>query len=254
MNHQLLLLCLSILVALAAPAEEPKTEPALLPAIAVTPIKFVDGTLIGEVGREEIERMGQRELKLDGGHSYEFVTKGKTVVETRTLAAYRNAILGGGELVGGYATACADRFIAGWSTWEFLQQTKPARVSHFDQNWMGTLSVDLVGWVGSDEKQQREDDVKAGKTLADYQKSGKILRLMIGKKSTTFNGYRSCRIKWLASGDVDGDGVEDRLILVHLWAPEGSASIKGTYLVSRPSAATSCSNVKPFLEQNSSAR
>ena len=254
MNCRTLYPCFSILIALVASADEPHSDSTLLPVSVVKPVEFVDGTFAGNVTTEEIGRMGRRELKLDGGHSHDFVTKDGETVETRTLTAYRDAILGGGTLDNGYATACASRFVEGWSIWEFLRHAKPARLSHFDKDWMGTLSVDLVGWVGSDERKRREADVKAGKSLSDYAKSGGVQSLSLGEKTSTFEAHRNYRIQWLAAGDVNGDGIEDRLILVHYWAPEGSASIKETCVVTRSSASVSCSTVRPFLEKNTAAR
>jgi hypothetical protein len=254
MNYRLLQTCLPILLALVASADEPQSESTLLPVSVVKPVEFVDGTFAGKVTADEIGRMGRRELKFDGGHSHDFVTKDGETVETRTLTAYRDAMLGGGALDNGYATACASRFVEGWGIWEFLRDAKPARLSHFDKNWMGTLSVDLVGWVGSAERKRREADVKAGKSLSDYAKGGGVQCLKIGEKTSTFEADRNYRIEWLAAGDVNGDGIEDRLILVHYWAPEGRASIKETSVVTRSSASVSCSTVRPFLEKNIAAR
>jgi hypothetical protein len=77
---------------------------------------------------------------------------------------------------------------------------------------MGTISVDLVGWVGSAERKRREADVKAGKSLSDYAKGGGVQCLKIGEKTSTFEADRNYRIEWLAAGDVNGDGIEDRLV------------------------------------------
>jgi hypothetical protein len=52
------------------------------------------------------------------------------------------------------------------------------------------------------------------------------------------------------AGDVNGDGTEDRLHLVHCWALDGSAWIKQTCLVTRSSALVSYSTVRLSLEKN----
>ena len=252
MPPRTLLTCISVFVVLSAGAAEPKPKlkPALLLPTIVRPVEFTDGTLAGRVSRGEIGRMGQRELELGEGHSYEFVSLGDRELETRNLATYRRAMLGGGQVNSGYAVACAGHFAIGVSIWEFLKQAKPSRVTHFDKHWIGTLSVDLVYCYGSEEKKQRVADVKAGKNLVDYQKKGEIRQLKIEEKSATFEGYRSYRIEWLASGDLNGDGAEDRLILVHRWALEGTASSTDFYLVTRKSTKASCSVVKSYLEKN----
>jgi len=49
--------------------------------------------------------------------------------------------------------------------------------------------------------------------------------------------------------EVDGDVIEERLFLVRCGAPEGSASIKQTRVMTGLSASVSCSTVRPFLSQ-----
>jgi hypothetical protein len=243
----------SILVSfptLVAAAGEPQSKTAEAPPSVVRRVIFTDGTLIGSIGREEIERMGRRELKLGGGHSNDFLSKEGKVIETRTLAAYRDAILGGWKVHGHYAVACAGTYADAWSIWEFMQKAKPARVSHFGKDWLGGLSVSFLPWYGSDEKAALAADVKAGKNLKDYQESGEIRKLVIKEKSATFEGVRGHRIEWLASGDIDGDGIEDRLVRISEWAIEGSAFCGESYVVTRKSIDARCSMIEEFLPES----
>jgi hypothetical protein len=236
--------------ALAEVAGEPQAKSAGTPPAIVSPVKFTDGSLVGQIGSEEIERMGRRELKLGGGHTHDFLSKDGEVIETRTLAAYRDAILGGWNVHGKFAVACAGTYAEAWSIWDFLQKAKPARVSHFGKDWLGTLSVSFLPWYGSDERVALEADVKAGKNLKDYQQSGEIRKLEVEAKSATFEGVRGHRIEWLASGDIDGDGIEDRLIRISGWAIEGSAFCGGSYVVSRKSIDARCSVIEEFLPES----
>lgn len=252
MKRRTLPLFCSLLVAypaLAAVAGEPQVKSAETPPAIVRRVKFTDGSLVGSISREEIERMGLRELKLGGGHTHDFLSKEDKVIETRTLAAYRDAILGDWEIQGRYAVACACKYAEAWSIWEFLQKAKPARVSHFGEDWLGTLSVSFLPWYGRDEEAALEADVKAGKNLKDYQESGEIRKLEVEAKSATFEGARGHRIEWLASGDIDGDGVEDRLVRISRWAIEGSAFMSYSYVVSRKSIDARCSMVEEFLPE-----
>jgi hypothetical protein len=254
MNCRVLPRLLSLLAVLPAVAAEPVPSPGEIPRLISSRLVFTDGRLSGPVSQAEIDGMGQRTLKLSGGHSYDFLMKEDQVFETRTLAEYRDAIQGGAEVHGGYALACAVRFCEGWSTWSFLRQAKPARVSHFGKGWLGTLSVELVGWYGSDEMKQREADVKAGKNLLDYQKAGEISALVLKEKSASFDSHRKFKIEWLAAGDFDGDGTEDRLIRVSEWADPGTAFLSESYLVTRKSPSVPCSSLKSFLGKSMLAR
>jgi hypothetical protein len=145
------------------------------------------------------------------------------------------------------------RFCEGWSTWSFLRQARPAKVSHFREDWLGLLSVDFIGWYGSDEMKQREADVKSGKNLLDYQKAGEISALVIKEKSASFDSHRKFKIEWLAAGDFDGDGTEDRLVRISERADPGTAFISESYVVTRKSPSVPCLQLKPFLEESTLA-
>jgi hypothetical protein len=223
---------LSLFVIQTARTEESRAPHGLIHPVIIQPVKFKDGTLTGAVGASEIAAMGGRPLKIDDGHSDQFVSLKNVEVQTATLASYRDAIQRGGEIIGGHAIASADRFCNGWAIWEFMSIAKPSRLSIFEKDWLGSLPVGLIDWVGSEERREREADSKDGKRLLDYQKSGKIKKLLVKEKVVTFEGYRSYRIEWLASGDYDGDGLEDRLICVDRWATEGSAFFSESCIVS----------------------
>lgn len=255
MNHRVLLYLLCLLSSSSLPAflNESEGKVAEAAPIIVSGIHFSDGRLVGIPTRKEIAAMGQRELKLGGGHSHDFLGKDGKIVETRTIAAYRDAILDDCSIEGAYATACAGTFAEGWSTWEFMQKAKPARVSHFDKEWLGTLSVSFLSWCGSDEEAALEDAVKAGKNLKDYQKSGGLRKLVIKEKSASFESHRSFRIEWMASGDIDGDGIEDRLVRISRWAIEGSAFMGESFVVKRKAGDQPCSILEDFLPESSVA-
>jgi hypothetical protein len=233
--------------ALAAVVGESEAKSTETPPAIVSQVKLTDGTLVGSFSREETERMGRRELKPGGGHTHDFLSKKGKVIETRTLAAYRDAILGRRDVQGSYAVACSTTYAEAWSIWEFLKTAKPARVSHFGKWWLGTLSISFLPWYGRDEEAALDADVKAGKNLKDYQESGEIRKLEVEAKSATFEGARDHRIEWLASGDVDGDGFEDRLIRISQWAIKGSAFSGRSYVVRRKSIAARCSMIEEFL-------
>lgn len=230
-------------------AQDAKT--AVLPRTIYGALRFSDGTLSGRVTPADVRHMGDRKLWIDQGHSDTFVSVKGSFVATPSLTSYAKAMKDGGSIEGGYANACAVRYVRGLGMLEFLRNSVDSRVSHFGEHWMGALSVQLIGWHSEEEKLRQDRDINAGKSLLDYAAAGRIQKLRRKGNILTFsNDWRDHEIEWLASGDLDHDGVEDRLILMKSWAREGSASMTETYVVTWKKRSDKCAIIQSYPEDN----
>jgi hypothetical protein len=151
-----------------------------------------------------------------------------------------------------FAVSMSSTFVAGVGIWQFLRAAKSSRSSSFAPYWLRLLPVEIVHWHGSDEREERERDALSGKTITDYRKSGHLISLATTKTSVDFScGHREVEIAWLASGDLDDDGLEDRLLLISTRATEGSALGIETFVASQSSTKPSRIVLRPSPEGNS---
>lgn len=231
-----------------------KAKPAVLPCKITGAIRFTDGTLSGLVKEADVRSMGERKLRVGEGADT-FVKLDGKLVTTPTLDAYGKAMKDGGSIESWFGAAMAVPYVRGLGVLEFLRKSVDSRVSHFSERWMGALSVGLIDYDESADKARREADVQAGKTLLDYAAAGKIKKLhRKGGTLTYSSSYQDHEIEWLASGDLDRDGAEDRLIQIKSWSREGRAAYTMTYVVSWKKRSEKCASVRPYPEDNIVAR
>ena len=224
------LLALPLMMAPELSAQNVK--PAVLPRKIIGTLRFTNGTLSGPVTEAEIRSMGERKLRVAEGDDT-FLTLDGELVPTPSLDAYGKAMKDGGSIQSWFGNARARPFVRGFGILEFLRNSIDSRVSYFSEHWMGALSVELIGWDEPEEKGQIDADVQAGKTLLDYAAAGTIKKLhRKGDTLTYSSSYQDHEIELLASGDLDHDGAEDRLILIKSWSREGTGSSTTTHVVS----------------------
>jgi hypothetical protein len=244
--------------ALKAASSSQSEQPSVSPVAAGTippsihrPMVFTDGIIKGVVTPAQIESMGHRPLFMEEGRNNKFIILNDQLVTTPSLAEFSQALEKGGDIHGRFAVSMSSTFVAGVGVWQFLRAAKSSRSSSFSPYWLWLLPVDIVHWHGSDEREERERDALSGKTITDYRKSGHLISLTATKTSVDFScGYREVEVTWLASGDLDDDGLEDRLLLISTRATEGSALGIETFVASQSSTKPSRIVLRPFPEGN----
>ena len=238
-------LALLILPLMMAPElSAQNVKPAVLQRKIIGTLRFTNGTLSGPVTEAEIRSMGERKLRVAEGDDT-FLTLDGELVPTPSLDAYGKAMKDGGSIQSWFGNARARPFVRGFGILEFLRNSIDSRVSYFSEHWMGALSVELIGWDEPEEKVQIDADVQAGKTLLDYAAGG-----LDPQNWTPINDHE---IELLASGDLDHDGAEDRLILIKSWSREGTGSSTTTHVVSWKKRSDKSATGRSYPEGNVTA-
>ena len=226
-----------------------ETKAAAFPRRVVESIDFVDGKVTGEVNDEILVKLLNRKLIVGAEDGYEFLKKDadSDYLRTETVAQYRRARAEGAGPWTTYDISMDSFFVNAGGALRFLEKSKDAEKSAFKDNWMRQLSMSLISWVGSDEEVIYERDKAAGVSLADYAKDKKIQFTESSLSDLQFETeYKSYTVYWLASGDYDGDGFEDRLISVGWHNKGGSGRGFDTYLAKYPDSKKSVVLLEDF--------
>ena len=220
----------------------------------ITPIAFVRFKAVGDVSRKRAGQLMNQKLKIgsDEKGAYEFlaVQDGdhyKPYGRTETVSQYMKAIRNGAEPIGCFGNSMDSFFTHATATLMYLKQAKPSKKNLMDHSSLLDLSVSFLNWRGSDEKQLLAKQAKAGFTLRKFKRSGKIVNVKIGRNWLDFD-YGGCyySIRWMAHGDINGDGVEDRLIGVGVAYIGGTGRYYSSYLVTKKQAKQASLKVDDF--------
>jgi hypothetical protein len=201
-------------------------------------IEFSSATLTGSVPKTELATLWNAKLKIgaEDPDAYKFLTIStngrQTKLRVETCAEYTNAIQ-----QASYSLTTADMATESWfvraaGTLRFIESAKPS--THPLPDFLARLPVSVLGWSGSDEETQINDDTRKGLTLKDYARSGKVQHLNRNGHLLAFStAFQDYSIEELGRGDLNGDKVEDALLFVTWHYREGSGRAYELYLVAK---------------------
>jgi hypothetical protein len=126
---------------------------------------------------------------------------------------------------------------------EDLAKAKPAQTSylsdfHLEAAPLNMLPAALASVVSGDEESARKKAIAQGASWADYDPKAKVLTENKANENATAlevatAGDFAQRLEKIASGDFDGDGVEDWLITDESYARQGTYRASRMVLVTR---------------------
>ena len=201
-------------------------------------IAFATSNLTGPVSKAQLATWWNAKLKIGSGDpdAYEFLTSTNGQVQrlrVETCQQYTNAIQ-----QGAYSLTTADMATEVWfkraaGTLKFMA-TAQTSTQPLPDAFLSQLPVSLVGWNGSDEEAQINQDTIKGITLQDYARSGRVKKFKPGNHTLHFQtDARDFALEELARGDWNGDGTEDALISVTWHYKGGSGFGYALYAVTR---------------------
>jgi hypothetical protein len=189
----------------------------------------------------------------DGDDAYNFLRKEASFdceeyVHAETVSQYVAAINGGACAMSTFEMSMQGFFIYATDTLTFLDRAKPSRQSLMGRSNLLDLSVSFLFWQGREEENRLKQHAAAGFSLRDYQKAGRITEVKFGKDGRLSFEFSNKEyvIHWMARGDEDGDGLEDRLISVAKYNIGGTGRIYDTYTVSKKKAKQPSLTVSDF--------
>jgi hypothetical protein len=169
-------------------------------------------------------------------------------VRTETVSQYVAAINGGAAAMDTFEISMMSFFSDATDSLVFLDRAKPSRQSLIERSNLMDLSVSFLSWHGRDEQNRLKQHADAGFSLRDYQKAETITKVKFGKDGRLSFEFsdKEYVIHWLARGDEDGDGLEDRLISVGVYYNGGSGRYYSNYTVTKKKAKQPSLSVSDF--------
>jgi hypothetical protein len=210
----------------------------------IQPLRFTDGTVSTFLSPLEASNLMTRKIWVGDrdpdGYNFLGTNFDGARIHVETIKEYKAAIKSGYTAYTTYDLAMESWFIGADATVGFMAQAKPSQSSYLKGKFLEQLPVTLLDPLGSaHEYQYLKQDAARGNSLLDYMepKSHRPLHdvKLDGHKLTFSDDNYDYSVAELARGDIDGDGIEDVLIMVSAYVRGGSGRIYFTIVASKTS-------------------
>ena len=195
----------------------------------ITPIKFAEFTVNSLDDVQDVSTLLDAKISVGNGEgqSYEFMRLKEndpdSYLSTQTANEYFDAIKRDAFPMTTYDITMDSWFVQVVPVLEFIKQARPSKQSLMVDELID-LSVQVIPYIGIDEKKRIEEDSAASLTLSDYVERG-VISLNKGDSDNeiSFN-TKSLKIFITehARGDYNHDGYEDSLISIAMHYLQGS--------------------------------